>query len=159
MKRNYQIIPKELNISTKPILSDNIYFVYVFSLKTRKAVGLVFSFRMSLPKQFGARHLTGMKTYLVWPLIFILGKENMPILWPLGSCQSAGPSSHRGLPSSFHSSPVFTGYRRKHLLFTPPLCGFLLAPRCCDAGNHRLHILPSLFLEVPSSFLGSASLL
>lgn len=69
-----------------------IYISYVsLTLKTGKAIGLVFSFRMSLPKQFGARHLTGMKTYLVWPLIFILGKENMPNFWLLGPCQSAGP--------------------------------------------------------------------
>lgn len=70
-----------------------IHFVRVLPLKTGIVVRLVFSFCVFLPKQFGARHLlTGIKTYLVWPIIFMLGVENMPKFWAFSLWQNADSS-------------------------------------------------------------------
>lgn len=106
-----------------------IHFVCVLPLKTGIVVRLVFSFCVFLPKQFGARHLlTGRKTYLVWPIVFMLGVQNMPKFWAFSLWQNADSSPTPWPADPAHRPLVFIGYKRKHLFVTPPLCGFLLAP-------------------------------
>lgn len=147
-----------MTISTKLILSDNIYFVCVFNPKNWESNwACIFLPHVFTKAVWGTTSHRDENLPCVASHFYPWKRKHAKLLAPrpLPECR---PPSHCGLPGSFHSSPVFTGYWRKHQLFTPPLCGFLLAPRCCEAGNHRLRILPSPFPEVPSSFLGSASL-
>lgn len=138
-------------------------FVCVLPLKTGVVVRLIVFFCTFLPKQFGVWHLTGVEIYLVWPVILVLGIENMPKSWAFSPWQNADPCAHLDLRDPAHSPLVFMGHKRQHLLLAPLV---LLPPgpqtfplEVVMLGITSAVVLLLPFLEVPSSFLGSVSLL
>lgn len=104
----------------------------------------------------------GLKTYLVWPIIFIPGIENMPKFWALSCWQNADPCPTPWPAGPSHRPLLFIGNKRKHLVLAPPLCCFLLAPSrfplklwCWESQIIILCHHPSQ--RSPHSSLGSAS--
>lgn len=66
----------------------------------------------------------------MWPIIPILEIERRDRIWGPKLLTERRPLSHTsacGTPAP--GSLLFIGYKRKHLLLTPPLCCFLPAPK------------------------------
>ena len=109
-----------------------IDFLCVLPLNIGTVVRLVFSFCVFFTKtEFGEwRLITGIKTYFVWPITYPWNRHDK--IWSPSPPTEGRPlwrlhTSARRAPA--HSPRVFIGSKRKHQLFTPPLCCLLPAPR------------------------------